>query len=487
MLGGARMSLKYIFTVGKEKRLSYTAAILAKLFYPQDATTIINLDQTHSLEVAEENSIENIITLGHSDTEYYGHYKAITFCEQFAKQFTEKQKKSLKHLYLIGCEVGLIKNGQCIAQTVADELYRLKFTNIQVHSIAKPEDAYGEFMYVEIIERAGAAKFRGVKEGYINAYLLNKEDATRLNQLLEDRNRNIDEINRIIREQAFIFVKESDPLEELSKPNNIFFPQETENARKDRIENHFYSKLSEEQRKAIELLTRRRDYELGKGSKKIARKINFIINRIKIAKPQEYQDIIKKSLKYFRFKMLGINFNRKSNTTKILLYLCEGKISQAAAIVDKQASSMKEELMQDEQRFARTFFSEAKTDTFSREENKTKEDEKNNTYLRLAKKEMNGLIKKLEDEITGLQQGCFFFLNRYEINTKREKRKALQNLIKITDFQCMQKEANALLQNDRVMRSKKTWRTNVLLNTIAKNPEKLVVKARQEIRNKYGH
>lgn len=479
------MSLKYIFTVGKEKRLSNTAAILANLFYPKDATNIINIEQTHSLEVAAEKSIENIVTLGHSDTEYYGHYKALAFCEQFAKQFTENQKKSVKHLYLIGCEVGLIKDGECMAQTVADELYRLNFTNIQVHSIAKPEDAYGEFMYVEIIEQAGAAKYRGVEEGYINAYLLNKEDGTRLNKLLENRSANIDEINRIVGEHAFVFVKESNPLEELSKPNNIFLPMETENVRKKRIEDHFYSKLSQEQKMTIQLLTQRRDYEFGKGCKKLARKINFIINRIKIAKPQEYQAIIKKSLKYFRFKMLGITFNHKSNTAKLLVHLSEGRVSQAAAIVGGQASSMAEGYLQEEQSVARSFFAEAKPLSSYQQENKL--EAKNNSYLRLAKREMTNLIDKLDDEITGLQQGCFFFLNSYEIKTKTEKMKALKKMLKITDFQLMQKEANNLLQNDRVMRSKKTWRTNTLLTTIAKNPEQLVVKARQEIRGKYGH
>lgn len=488
------MTIRRVFTVGKDSSLTSTAATVANLFFPNDAIQVVNLSEKKSFEGAADDSMDSLIAIGHADTEWYGNYSANTFARQLEKHFAENQKKRVKHLYLIGCEVGLIQeDGQSLAQEIADELYNLNFKNIQVHSISKPEDAAGEFMHVEVIQQVGLAVHRNVHAGYINAYLLKNEEAARLNQLLRDKKRNRDEIDRIIREQALIFIKESNPVDELNKPHNIFIPNETPADRQRRIADHPYSLLSREQKLAIDLLIQRRDYVISKNKKNKAKKLNFMITQLKRAKPEDSQQLIKEYIRYLRTRLLGVTVNKKSNTLKLLTHLSEGCFSKAQNLVDKQIVKRNHRLKNDDQLDKITLKSQPAPHAKSFRQNglynedKRRIDARHLFQLRLIKKEISELMDNLNGEIEELNQDCFFFLYRYEIHTKVEKIKALGELSKINDIHAIQIKARDFMANSsRVMRSLKTTRTRDLLEKIANHPEMFLSQNEtQNIRAKY--
>lgn len=225
-------------------------------------------------------ALKNIVFVGHASSSHFGDLPADKFAKNFSREFiaagySGQDKKKIERLDLIGCGIGLGARGtDSLAQKIANELYKQGFFNIQVRTLANPENVpKGSKMMVELINQAGA----GETDGYIRAYILNSSQAhelekreaklaevtadisklnaeekqlslkvdagarsskdkiqLRLTALNEEQTRLKSEVDTI-RRYAVCFMAQSDPAEELKKAQNIFKPNETAETRSERI------------------------------------------------------------------------------------------------------------------------------------------------------------------------------------------------------------------------------------------------------------
>jgi hypothetical protein len=529
---------KRIFTVGDDESTKHYASKLGKAFYPDSKLEVADIASDECFTGVEADNLRSMIFLGHGCTHDYGGYTPKEFAKRMAKLFRKDQMAMLQHLYLVGCDAGLIKDdGQTLAQEIADELANIGFTNVQVHTIAKPENASGEALYVEVIDRPGLSSIQGVQEGYINAFLLNAEDAKRFDELSKDKKKHWREIADIKDKKAFRFVRGVNPAVELEKPHNIFIPHEDPVTRMKRIDSHPYTKLSREQEHAVDLLRQRREHELKKHDQRLVRKLDFIITQLVRAQPQDWQVLVRDFIPYLAISILGITLNDRSNTLKLLKKLAKGDFEKARKIIEKQHEKDKHEhkgkieihpvkaikSLEDrlERKVKDLVHKKTGEDLESDEERKTDEhkpllasEEKKSSDGKEFNKEgsletehtthypysdqptlremiqhtravsaIKKLIATLQSEIDDLCEGCFSFFYRYEINTKIAKRDALDKLKDLKTFRAIQLRAAEILLHpeDRVMRQARTARTRNLLDMLVNHPERLNNEENQEL------
>lgn len=512
------MQVRSSFLVGNDSDdngLRVCASHLANLFYPesQSDTRVANLSQQYCFDGLSDHDLQQMVFLGHGCRTQYGEHTADEFAELLAMQFQHKQTKKhlVQNLYLIGCDMGVIDDsGRSLAQDIADELYKKGFTNARVHSVAQPEGAEGESLYVEVIETPSLGNKLVSKqtntrtnEGYISAYLFNKKDGDEFFELLKDKKKNLIKIDKFKKEHAFEFMHHAHPRIELNKPHNTFVPNENPESRKQRIAEHPYTKSTDERNQVIDLLTKRRDYEASKKNKTLAKKLDFIIKQINRAEPDEYKGLIKKYLPYLQSKIVGIDFSKKSNTVKLLKHLSEGDLKKAEVLVSKQKAKNKassESKSKLHIGFPSTNYDVSLTKGITK---KTKVEEKrvvpqakiedashtSSSSQESGNRELKNLLKhnqariKLQKAIDAytsrideLSQGCCSWLS-IELVTKRTKRAALQDIYDQTTFASMQMRAADYMTNSghsRVMRSWNTTVTADLLNLIVNNHEALL-------------
>jgi len=477
------MDGRRIFTVGDVTGVAIHAGKLAEVIYPDSHVHVMNIDQKNCMQGLRNDALKSLVFLGHANTEEYGGYTAQQFAGQLAGQFEEDQKKLVEHFYLLGCDVGLIRSdGQSVAQAIANELFKKGFINSQIHSIAKPDEAVGDALYVEVIERVGKATFtQPILEGYINAFLLHGEDAEKFEQLSENKKINYREIQQIKNEKAFHFVKNAHPIRELNKPHHIFIPNEKLEMRKKRIAEHPYTYLSKEQIQAIQLLRHRRDYEYEKNDKTLVRKLNLLITQLGRVPPEDWQSLVERFVPYFQIGISGITLNKTSNTLKLLAYLSEDNFIEAQKIIDVQHSKPKKNKVNTKHQ--RVDGDDPHGNTEIRNELKLKE----TLQLIHIKKKIDELITDLNSEIADLSSHCFSFCNRYEVTTKIQKKDALTQLKNMTSLQALQLQAADFMLSDlRVMRSEKTTRTRDLLDKIVNKLETFTEEWRHDVRVKYN-
>jgi len=512
------MKARSSFLVGNDSNdngLKVCASHLANLFYPESKseTKVTNLNQENCLDGLSENDLQQMVFLGHGCRTHYGKYTADEFAELLSIQFQHKQAKKhlVQDLYLIGCDMGVIDDsGRSLAQDIADRLFKKGFINARVHSVAQPEGAEGESLYVEVIEAPSLGNKLVSKqtnthtnEGYISAYLFNKKDGDEFFELLKDKQKNLIKMDKFKKEHAFEFMRHAHPHVELNKPHNTFVPNENPEARKQRIAEHPYTKSTDERNQVIDLLTKRRDYEASKKNKTLAKKLDFIIKQINRAEPDEYKGLIKKYLPYLQSKILGIDFSKKSNTVKLLKHLGEGDFKKAEALVGKQ--KVKDKSSSESKSKLHIALPSAKFDVnLSKRKAKTTKLEKKERVVTQAKIEeesyassssqengRNGSLKDIlkhaqarlklkiaieayDARIDELSAGCFSCFS-YELRTKLTKRAALQDVYDQATFTAMQMTAsNYMLNDSRVMLSWNTTVTADLLNLIVNNHEALL-------------
>ncbi|VVC76486.1 hypothetical protein AQUSIP_17990 [Aquicella siphonis] len=513
------MRTRRVYTVGDDAGMAASAEKLGQVFYPMQHTQAVNVSREKCFDGLHDDELESLVFLGHANLHEYGDYDAKGFAKQLERQFRHmKDKKQLvKHVYLIGCDMGVIQeDGRSLAQSIADELERSGFPHVQVHSVAQPEGAIGESMYVEVITRAGVLRtLDQVKEGYLNAYLFSQQDGDHFFELLKDKRKNAAAIDRFKEEHAFVFLKAANPVEELNKPHNIFLPRESPRTRLQRITENPQTQMSVEQMRAIALLRARRDYECDKNKKSLVRKLDFIITQISRAQPQEWQGLLSQYKSYLEIKFAGLLLNKKSNTLKLLTHLGLGQFDQAQHLIDGQKLDKKHQKRKDKTEkqhrdvtshtrkreevsqlplpdsSPRLFDHRSKRKQVAEDDapvtvNDNKESLSDMLKVIKAKEKINALIIDLNAEILELSSGCFSFFHSYEITTKTKKRDALMSLTNEKNLKGLQMQASTyMLSDSRVMRSMKTTRTRDLLDTIVNHPEKLIQEAREDVMNRH--
>lgn len=231
--------------------------------------------------------LRNLVFIGHAGTTRYGDFTAAKFAQKFLDEFkaagySDQDKMQVQHLNLIGCGIGMAANGKpALAQEIANELDKRGFRNIQVHSVANPDNIPPDSqMIVEVTNRAGVSVIAGNRPGFIKAYVLNSVQSRELDALEEQlakakkTREKISIKNKIeaIKKNAICFIPQANPVDELQKPQNIFIPNEKPAARRVRIETHpdtvaekarirREAELTEAKSRVISLLEGRREHE----------------------------------------------------------------------------------------------------------------------------------------------------------------------------------------------------------------------------------
>lgn len=510
-----------IFLVGKDQGIVNNAYDLANQFYPdsesKDEAHIANLSHLNCFGQLTETDFQQMVFLGHGNPGEYGGYTAKNFARQMSEQFQYKEdkKKLVKDLYLIGCDMGLInEEGRSLAQEIANELFNNGFTNVNIHSVAQPEGAVGEALYVEVLEKldeAGIVRNKTneilaipkIQPGFISAYLFNQEDGDKFFELLKDKKKNVVKLSHLKSERAFVFVNEANPVIELNKPHNIFVPHETPELRQQRIASHPYTKLSQEQNDAIELLKQRREYENSKKHKTMVKKLDFIITQVSRAQPEDWQSLIKRFKPYLEERLLGIKLNPKSNTFKLLNHLSKGDFDAARKVIGKQKEAKKSDKKHSKVEVVgvikqKTHLGRGKSDkklthkkmsgsggdttSPSHEENQSPSDLNTRRPLRdllklnQAKIKIKALMDIYDARIQELSGGCFSCFS-VELTTKMKKYDALEDLYNRKSFADMQIRAYDYMtssEHSRVMRSWSTSTTADLLDVIVNKSDTLV-------------
>lgn len=515
------MRTRRVITVGQDAGMADSAEKLGQVFYPLQPTQAVNMRREKCFDGLLDEELESLVFLGHANLHEYGEYDAKAFARQLAQQFSHmKDKKQLvKHVYLIGCDMGVIReDGRSLAQSIADELERSGFSQIQVHSVAQPEGAIGESLYVEVITRVGKFNFMDQgKEGHLNAYLFSDNDGDQFFELLKDKRKNAETIDQFKKEHAFTFLNAANPVVELNKPYNIFIPHESRRNRLQRITESPQTQMSIEQMQAVAILKERRHHEYDKNKKSLVRKLDFIITQVSRAQPDEWKALMAKYQSYLEIKFAGILLNRKSNTLKLLELLSQGKLEQAQRMVDGQTLSKKQQKQKEKrenqqrdvyhsannreqgallprQDHSHRLFDRHHDRRPGKENDDAKrphtnggaENLRNMLKVVKAKEKIDDLVRDLNSEIEELSSACFPIFNYYEISTKTQKRDALLNLKKQSTLKGLQMQASDLMLNDsRVMRSMKTTRTRDLLDLIVNQSDRLINDARDDVANRY--
>lgn len=246
---------------------------MAKHFYSDQTQTIESRNLCSDpgcIAGMQEEYQQSLVFLAHGSSNTYGGKEAQQFAELIADRYPEGKRSRLEHLYLAGCEIGLRqKDGSSMAQNIADELAKLKFTNVLVHAITQPENSEGDVLVLEV-----------AKEGKISAWLMDKKNGERYLELdaktkklyrkiSQAEKKELENLKKHAKEKRF--VKNQDPKKQFNKMLNTFKPGESPEARQKRLQ--FYidaHKLDKAQRdKAIELLQERlSELEVKKGAEK---------------------------------------------------------------------------------------------------------------------------------------------------------------------------------------------------------------------------
>lgn len=490
------MNTRQIYTVGKEdKGLTSCAEKVGAIFYPHNNRQIANLANSVSLYRSTQRNFQSFVFLGHANTEAFGGYNAEQFAKQVSLQFAniEDKKILVEDFYLIACDAGLIQeDGTSLAQNIANELHKVGFIKAKVHSISPPEGVVGESLFVGVLERRGIANFiSDAREGYINAYLFNKEDAETYFKLFESGNKKITNtlaIEEYKKNRALVIVKDANPHDVLDEPHNIFIPHEKLSARNLRVAGDPQTHSARQQKAALDLLNQRLEYLKQRNPHDdLILKLTFIITKLHRARPNAWQNLIKQNIPYLTVKILGLTCNKTSNTLKLLTHLGHNEFTEAKAIIAKQGKKKKStktkitNLLTPHNPSIQDGSGETKHLLDISPKHKIQlvplDEDTHADVFNQAKREISTLIHHLTNEIAELRNSCCPFFNEYEITTKTQKLSALFQLQQAKSWNELQINALVYVNDARVMRSNKTTRMRDLIHSITQNSESLVQKA----------
>lgn len=442
------MKTRRCFVVGEELEIAPSVEKLGKHFYPGNQIQSVSLGREDAMKDMTNEQLDRMVFLGHSNTHEYGTYHAKAFVKELDKKFIGKvdQKKYVHHLYLVGCDMGLITEQGSLAQSIADHLFDAGFINATVHAIAKPEGSVGESMYVEVITNAGVAS---LSEGYLRAYLFSQKDGEQFFELLKDKRKNAQKIEQFKQAHGFEFLSHVNPLHEMNKPYHVFMPKETPERRAKRINEHPRILLANDQETAIQLLASRRDYEKRKNNLAVAKKLDFIILQLERVDALEWKDLLKRFQKYFSLKVLNIELNKHSRTLKLLNYLCNREMQAAKDLIAKQDAKLADEsqdtphtnkkkkrekiisnatILPPKKSEATPLLSSShhsinhvydSHDSDSEEMSTVPEESLSRFHFGRIQTKIVDLKSTLDTEIKNLSTGCSSFFNSFELETKK--------------------------------------------------------------------
>ena len=497
-----------IMTISKDNcddTFTSTAKHLAAAFYhtDEDQITVKHFQQADDAQVENSAHPTHALMLGHTSSDTIGGYSVHEFIRLFSKRFASAV--DMTDLYLVGCEIGLIdQKGHSLAQQIANKLYKKGFKHIKVHAVAKPENAEGEVMVVEVIDRLSAAsqlanltaqlaaKSNGLavapesyRAGYISTYLYSAENYALAEELRKKPGANHKEIG-LIESEARLLPNPTAPDDVLNRPQNIFLPNETLEIRHQRIMSDMQSKLSLEHNQAIALLQKRSQHLRQKKKKILARDTDIIINRLLNADNQNWNKALIESTTAMEASMTkgwGLQSrllpHRKSTTIALLHALINHDFITAEAIIARQSESNETNISRPQTTNSFHLFKRNKPAINQHDEASEPVNTDQQKYLEY-KAIIFELIEILKNEQESLRQRCFSLFHRYEINTKRTKQIALTELLSSDSYASLTKSAIIIQHKTRVMRSKKTSRVSSLVHAII-NPDAAIDDLRHDI------
>lgn len=344
-----------IFIASEGESLEETAHCLLQLLYPDAVKSVSYLKSSHDEGCFHDIDLFNpseLFFLGHSAPGSYAGYSAEGFVAEFDRQFLKRYLKENKtyvyHIYLLGCDMGLIDNNKnkSVAQKIANAFYKSGYKNMYIHCIAKPECSIGDELSLEIISEVNnnglAAQAEmlmrtaygkpPIQAGYIHAYLKSKDAILK-------------------------FIDSAHPRTELNKPQNIFMPNENNKQRKLRIEKELAGNLIREYAEAIAMINNRREYLLAKArqSKDIkgmlknspnklkARALKLVINTLRAADETSWQVLLDDSIRYLTNHLIyGPLFAKDdSNSLRLLVELSKQNYIKVNQIIEEQKIKIK--------------------------------------------------------------------------------------------------------------------------------------------------
>jgi hypothetical protein len=252
---------KTILTIG-ENVSQISAKMLAQSFFQQQEINVVEFKKdSETFANADFSDLNSILILGHGGLDSYGSLTpkefARIFAENFAKSFTSGSRFAVDHLYLVGCNIGLIHtDGQSVAQQIINELHAKGFTEVVLHCVSylsKKKNNHLE-LAVDVITNPG---LKGLQE---NLAELSRADGEIVsdNGFIKAALKDNDKIHELL-------IKGANPRVELDKADNIFIANEPLEKRSERIAKAFREKNELNLKNVIKLLKIQRRYLQIKG------------------------------------------------------------------------------------------------------------------------------------------------------------------------------------------------------------------------------
>lgn len=471
-----------VFTVGNDADTRKNAANVGKLFYPDAKLAIREFSDDECFNGLTQQDLGKIVMIGNASETHFGGYSAREFAKIFSRRFLEshdaKSAGQVRDLYLVGCNIGLIKDdhGSSLAQEIANEISDLGFQKVVVHSIAKPENAKGDYLYVEVLNCSGSAGLLAltsalahragggadVQTGFIKAYLLAEEDAKRIASLEKGPAKNHKEIYQIKRDKSFIIVNHANTEVELNKPHHSFYPNETPEVRKSRLNKNNTRQLAKQHAEAIALLVNRATYLSQQASfkdKMMSKKLDFLITQLRLTDEHHWQPLLTEYGRYLKnHAVYGRFYNDDVNTQKLLAAVAKNDFKAANKIIDSQ-NTLKTGATP---RSMLPFFNRKG----ALPQSVVPPDMALMPYHILER--IDQLSRDLSDEIDQIKSGFFGVFYTYEVNTKLAKLAVVNSLRSCQGLDAAQRIAREAMSDSRVMRSMRHSRTRDLLDDICK-------------------
>lgn len=244
-----------------------------------------------------------------------GGFLAKDFAMNLEKKYTSEDKKKLKHVYLISCEVGFINDNtnDCLAQKIADELYNQGFQNVAIHAMTNPVDAPNAGMRVRIISDTGISQAYGREIGDIQAISYNAA------QIQQEKQGVIDK-----KHPPYSSIRRSQLIAEWNRPVNTFTPNQLPSRKPTPLKIAAQEKIIYK----IDQTIKNNGFQKGKDASKLIKNLSNLRNglansldykRFLDDEKNRYEKVSKNSKRSSFFKLLvdiQSQLNNECNSTK---------------------------------------------------------------------------------------------------------------------------------------------------------------------------
>lgn len=463
-----------VFSVGEDIN-DYTTTVLAKHFYASSTTIVVEtLMQNSQHQKLRADELNSLVCLGHANQETFGGFEANAFVKKLKAMIETQDYAQLEHLYLVGCELGLRDNtGQSLAQTIADQLQKAGFSQVKIHSVAKPYAHLPgtEAMFVHVLDRIGLqSRGTNILPGYIYADLHTQAAAdeilaleTKLKQPQTPAPSLNKKLNAISEDpqKTFHFLKASDPQTTLDRAENTFVPNENILQRNQRIAKAYHAEAQSYKSKTITALSQQAQHQENKKAQEKANILWFIIGELQKTDDDAECKKVLTNLKreLFEVQCLGVDLlrvlNHNSTTYQLLEALCQDKQPKVDAIMTNQQKRDSHAAISPQPNQAAT------TPTAEQE---------------AARQAITAFKAQLDREIAALERKGISFLhpfNSFTHTTKTKKSALLQTLLNTPNLQVLKDSIDTIFKNSkkysRELNEFHTRRTVDLLEAIRDN------------------